>query len=61
MVKHADYDDITFHFTDSGSSPTIDCIFLSLFLMYPIDSLLYLIISFFDHFSIFIHIYLYSN
>ena len=28
MVEHADsYDNITFHFTDSGSSPTIDRIF----------------------------------
>ena len=47
MVEHADYyikDGITFHFTDSGSSPTIDRIFLLLFLMYPIHSLSYLII-----------------
>ena len=45
MVEHADEDDITFHFTDSGSSPTIDSIFFYfLFIMYPIDSLSFLII-----------------
>ena len=44
MVEHADLD-ITFHFTDSGSSPTIVRIFFKLlFPIYPIYSVSYIII-----------------